>query len=409
MKQNQTIGIIGGGLAGLTLSALLGQAGHDVVCLDAQPLQAQMSVEFDGRTTAISYASRQVMEQAGVWDGLSRGAEAIKTIDILDGDSDTTLQFDCNDVHAEAFGWIVDNADLRRALIRRVQSLKNVRHITGVSVQDIILGDAQARIALQDSRTIDVALAIGADGRGSILRDKMEIGTYGRDYYQSAIVCLVAHEKPHHGMAVEHFRPEGPFALLPFTDLDNTHRSALVWSVHGRDAKKWATCDEEIFNAALQERSQGRYGKIGAAGPRSFWPLTMTKAYSYIGVRSVLVAEAAHGMHPIAGQGLNMSLRDLRALTDILSDADDVGAPETLTDFQTQRRLDNIGMTAATDSLTLLFSNDILPVTALRRLGLAGVSHWPAAKQFFMRQAMGLSTASDTHGKPRQYRRSHRV
>jgi len=411
MHSNRTIGIIGGGLAGLTLSILLGQAGFDVVCIDAQPLERQMSVEFDGRTTAISYASREILKDAGIWDALTGGTEAIKTIDILDGDSDAVLKFDARDAGTEAFGWIVDNADLRRTLIRRVQSVKNVQHLTGVQVDDVILNDDAAHIILKDGKKFSVGLAIGADGRRSILREKMGIGTYGRDYRQSAIVCLVAHEKPHHGMAVEHFRSEGPFALLPFTDLNGMHRSALVWSVHGRTAGKWTACSDDVFNAALTERSGGRYGWMRVAGPRSFWPLSMTKAYGYTGPRSVLVAEAAHGMHPIAGQGLNMSLRDLKSLSQILKTAGDIGAKQTLEQFQAARRMDNVAMTFATDGLTLLFSNDILPVTALRRIGLAAVAHLKPAKQFFMRQAMGLgfSTASGSGDRPRPYGRSDRV
>lgn len=399
---NNSIGIIGGGLAGLTLAALLGQAGFDVACIDAEPLARQLEGGFDGRTTAISFGSRQVLERAGVWQSLSNASQAIKTIDILDGDSRATLNFNAREVDAEAFGWIVDNADLRRALVRRVQAIKNVRHLTGVAVHDVTFTDKSARIVLAGGETLDVALVIGADGRKSILRDILGIGTWGRDYKQSAVVCLVAHDKPHHGMAVEHFRADGPFALLPFTDLpDGTHRSALVWSVPKGDAKKWTGCDDDIFNMALQERSQGRYGKIRVAGRRAAYPLTLAKSYSYIGPRSLLVAEAAHGIHPIAGQGLNMSLRDLAALTDILSENrhGDIGAADVLKTYQRRRRLDNIAMAFATDGLTVLFSNDFLPVSLLRRAGLRAVARLPFVKRFFMHQAMGLAAFSQTRQK----------
>lgn len=389
------IGIIGGGLAGLTQAALLGAAGFDVVCIDAEPLNRQMSLEFDGRTTAISFGSRMVLERAGVWSGLTRAAEAIKTIDILDGDSASVMTFDAHDVDAEAFGWIVDNADLRRALIKRVQSFKNVRHLTGIAVSDVRLDDDGAIIMLDNGQRLQCHLVIGADGRKSLLRDIMGIGSWGRDYKQTAIVCLVAHEMPHHGLAVEHFRPEGPFALLPFTDLpDGTHRSALVWTVHGRDAKRWVSCNEDVFNAALEARAGNRYGRMIVAGRREAWPLTLVKSYTYTGTRSVLVAEAAHGMHPIAGQGLNMSLRDLDALTDILvaarAEGRDIGDGDVLKTYQRQRRMDNMAMCAATDTLTLLFSNNMTGITALRRMGLSMVKRLPFAKKFFMHQAMGL-------------------
>jgi len=403
----QTIGIIGGGLAGLTLAALLGSEGFDVTCIDATKLADQVSGGYDQRTTAISFGSRQVMERAGVWPSLAAQSSPIKTIDILDGDSKAVLNFDAREVDAEAFGWIVDNADLRRALVKRVQGLKNVRHLTGTAVNTVSFDDDHAAVVLSDGKTLKFSLVIGADGRKSVLRDVMNIGTFGRDYKQSAVVCLVAHEKPHKGMAVEHFRPEGPFALLPFTDLKGTHRSALVWTVDGKDAKRWVSCDEDIFNAALNERSQERYGTMRVAGKREAWPLTLAKSYSYIAPRAVLVAEAAHGIHPIAGQGLNMSLRDLAALADILKGADDIGAMETLQSFQRRRRMDNLSMAFATDGLTMLFSNDLASVKALRRAGLRIVSKLPFAKKFFMNQAMGLSafsTAAGSGDKPRRYR-----
>lgn len=407
MGMNHSIGIIGGGLAGLTLAALLGQQGHDVVCIDAETLSASAAAGFDVRTTAISYGSRQVMERAGVWQSLSTNREAIRTIDILDGDDTHTLTFDAREIDAEAFGWIVDNADLRRALVKRVQSLKNVTHLTGVKVQDVTFTDDYATIVMAGGKKINVQLAVGADGRRSVLRDVMRIGTWGRDYRQTAVVCLVAHEKPHHGMAVEHFRPEGPFALLPFTDLpDGTHRSALVWSVHDGDAKQWVDCDEDVFNAALQLRSQDRYGAIRVAGRRAAYPLSLAKSYIYTAPRAVLVAEAAHGMHPIAGQGLNMSLRDIAALADLLKDAPDAGDEKLLTTFQARRRADNLAMALATDQLTLLFSNDFLPVSALRRIGLRAVARLPFAKKFFMEQAMGIaafSKASDNGDTPRRF------
>lgn len=392
---SEPICIIGGGLAGLTQAALLGDAGFDVLCIDAEPLERQMSLEFDGRTTAISYGSRMVLEKAKVWGGLVRAAEPIKTIDILDGDSSAVMTFDAREVEAEAFGWIVDNADLRRALIKRVQSFKNVRHLTGKAVKDVALTPNAAFVTLEDGKRFECALVVGADGRKSLVREAMRIGTWGRDYKQTAIVCLVAHEKPHQGLAVEHFRKEGPFALLPFTDLpDGTHRSALVWTVHGRDAKRWITCEDDVFNAALEARAMGRYGRIWAAGRREAWPLTLVKSYTYTGMRAVLVAEAAHGMHPIAGQGLNMSLRDLDALSVLLrqarDDGRDIGDDAVLEAYQRERRMDNIAMCAATDVLTLLFSNNVAGITALRRAGLSVVKRLPFAKRFFMHQAMGL-------------------
>jgi 2-octaprenyl-6-methoxyphenol hydroxylase len=392
---DQKICIIGGGLGGLSMAALLGQSGFDVICIDAEPLTKQLSKDFDGRTTAVSYGSRAVLERAGVWAGLSKASTPIHTIDILDGDSASTMTFDATEINAEAFGWIVENSDLRHALIKRVQHLKTVTHMTGVAVRDLQFHEDFVQVILNDGQSIKVALVIGADGRKSLVRDMMRVGTWGRMYHQTAIVCLVTHEKPHNNLAVEHFRREGPFALLPYTNAqDGKYRSALVWSVHGGDAQKWIDCDTVVFNAALQERAGDRFGKIEVAGRREAWPLNLVKSYSYVKPRAVLVAEAAHGMHPIAGQGLNMTLRDIDALGDILTiaktEARDIGHIDVLKAYQRARRMDNLAMCMATDGLTLLFSNDFLPVTMLRRAGLSAVKRLPFAKRFFMHQAMGL-------------------
>lgn len=390
------VAIIGGGLAGLTCASLLGQQGLHVACIDAEPLARQQATDFDGRTTAISFGSRAVLEQAGVWPALKREAEAIKRIDILDGADTHTLTFHAFEVEADAFGWIVDNTDLRHALLHRVAALPHITHITGHSA---ILGactDTARTIELDDGRTFSARLIIGADGRTSQTRASTGIGTWGRDYKKSAVVCLITHSLPHNGCAIEHFRPEGPLAVLPYTKTSTgQHRSAVVWTMDTHEATRWKEADAHMFALALRARLGPRYGDIAVAGPRSAWPLTLRKAYSYVGPRMVLMAEAAHGIHPIAGQGLNMSLRDAAALHSIIvaacKEGHDIGAPEICRDYQTQRRADNLSMALATDSLDSLFSNDFIPLAGIRRLGLRAVARLSPAKQFFMRQAMGLS------------------
>lgn len=388
--------VIGGGLAGLTMTALLASHDVDVVCIDREAPPDTLHAHFDGRTTAISWGSRQVLEAAGVWPALADQACPIEQIHILDGDSPLLLSFDSAEVGGRIFGWINENLALRQALYQRVSALKTAQHLAPVVVSDFSLHDDFVRVHLSDGREIDGRLVIGADGRQSFTREWMGIGARAWSYHQRAIVCTVEHEFPHHHVAVEHFRPSGPFATLPMNDSPaGVPRSSVVWTEHGvmRDsALHW---DQQSFDAALTARFPASYGRVRQVAQRYAYPLTLVHAHSYIGPRMALIAEAAHGIHPIAGQGLNMGLRDIAEIADLIVRAreagDDVGSESLLTTYQQKRRLDNIGMAGATDGLTRLFSNDIMPVRLARRLGLRAVSHLPIAKQFFMNQAMGAA------------------
>lgn len=390
MQKNYDIAVVGGGLAGLTLSTLLGQQGWQVVCIDRETVQTQSDQGYDIRTTAISWGSRNLLSHGGIWDDMVKNAEAIKHIVIKDEDSPITLDFECETIDAEAFGWIVDNRDLRATLMRKIDGLETVTHITGQAVQSFEKNTDTVSLNLKNSDILQARLVVGADGRNSLTREIMEIGTWGRDYKQSAIVCLMEHSKPHEGRALEHFVTQGPFAVLPFTDTkNNKHRSAVVWTVEDKDAEKWMNCDDHIFNAALQARCGDLYGDVTLTGGRAAWPLNLKKAYRYTDHRMVLVAEAAHGIHPIAGQGLNMSLRDIAALIDVLKNASDPGDKKLLTCYQKMRMKDNVSMALATDGLNTLFGFDMAPIRAARRLGLHGVAKLPFARKFFMKQAMG--------------------
>lgn len=390
------IAIVGGGLSGLPLALLLAQAGLSVACIDAEPLQKQLAATFDERTTAISYGSRNVLRAAGIWNDVKKlGTQPISRIEIRDGGWRGALHFDAAEVNADAFGWIVNNSDLRRTMATRVAANANITHLTGAKVTSCTVQAGRAVLQLDDGTVLAAALVIGADGRKSTVREAAGIGSWSRDYKHEAIVCLLTHEKPHDGLALEHFMPQGPFAMLPFwDDAQGNHRSALVWSVTQGDGKKWVECDAAVFEAAVNARAgTTAYGHIRLAGPRNFWPLSLVRAYELTAPRIALIAEAAHGIHPIAGQGLNLSLRDVAALAEVLEDAkkqkQDIGSDAVLAKYVKMRAGDNSAMTAATDSLTLLFSNDLLPVALARRAGLALVAKLPPVKRFFMRQAMG--------------------
>ncbi len=390
--------VVGGGLAGMTLTALLATHGISVICLDRDDPKVALSQNYDARTTAISYGSQRVMRAAGVWDETILKPCAIRDIHILDGGSPVLLEFLSDDIGGTDFGWIVDNRDLRQSLFNRLHALANISHIAPATIKSFFVEKTHAGVHLADGRTVTAALVIGADGKRSATRDWMNIPVRSWSYDQQAIVCIVYHEHPHNHVAIEHFLEEGPFALLPMQDDSNGHhRSALVWSEHlsSRSKLDWT---DDTFIAALKTRLPSTYGDILRVGKRTAYPLTFTHAYSYIGPRMALVADAAHAIHPIAGQGLNLGLRDIAALAELIVQAKDkghdVGADTLLEVYQQQRRFDNSLMAAATDGLNRLFSKKSKLLGLARKAGLGLIQKSPTARQFFMRQAMAAPDAA---------------
>ena len=397
--ESRDVIIIGGGLSGGTMAALLGSEGFHVTCIDRDEPVTQSSETFDGRTTAISWGSQKILARAGIWDSLKKYACPIRTIDILDGGSPVLLRFGSAEVGNRSFGWIIENRLIRKALFDRMQALDNVDHLAPAQIETLENSGEKMQVTLRDGRVVSAALVIGADGRNSFTRDWAGIGTRSWDYNQRAIVCVVEHENPHDHVAVEHFRDQGPFATLPMVDgPKGEHRSSVVWTEHGPDHASALHYPQDVFDAALTARFPDQYGRVHQAGQRFSYPLGLQHAHRYTAPRLALVAEAAHGIHPIAGQGLNMGFRDLTALCDLLVAAraadNDLGDDQVLARYEQRRRFDNMAMAGATDSLNRLFSNTLPVLPVLRKAGLKMVARIPAAKQFFMRQAMGAGHGS---------------
>lgn len=407
-KENRMtdVAIIGGGISGLTLGVLLARGGLRVACLDRDDPAMRANPAFDGRTMAISAGSRRVLESAGLWDLLKDQACPIREIAIYDGGGPRRLTFHSDEVGGQTFGWIVDIRDLRAGLFdlaARTPGLIHLAPATVLRIDPSFSAQDNVTITLEEKGTeeapaqIQARLVVGADGRGSFTRRDAGIGTRGWSYGQKALVCSVAHENPHENIAVEDFRPEGPFAILPMCDdADGTHRSSIVWTEHGNGPSAMAF-DEKTFDVALAARFPARYGAVRRIGQRFSYPLSLLHAKTYIAPRRVLVADAAHGIHPIAGQGLNIGLRDVAALAGLVvqahRDGRDVGGDDVLKVYERARRFDNMAMAGATDLLNHLFSNDIAPVRLARRIGLAAVARLPFAKRFFMAQAMGAGVS----------------
>ncbi len=377
-------------MTGLCLAAGFARAGVNVALVERARLADLSTDAFDGRGTAISAGSRRILEGVGLWSDIKDEAEPIREIRVADGVSPLCLHYDHADLDEGYLGWIVENAVIRRAFARAVVE-SGAEVIDGTGVTDATFDGVAARLALDNGETLSASLVIAADGRESPLRDMAGITVVRWRYPQDGIVCSVTHELNHRGIAHEHFLPAGPFAILPMTG----NRSSIVWTERSDLAPEMMALDDAAFAAELRQRFGDFLGDVVLAPPRWRYPLSVVHARAYVAPRLALAGDAAHAIHPIAGQGFNIGLRDVAALSEITVDTLrlglDPGAPVTLARYERWRRPDNMLMLAVTDSLNRLFSNDIAPLRYARDLGLATVDRAGPLKQFFMRQAMGLT------------------
>ena len=389
--------IAGGGLVGNAIAIALAQAGICVTVIDPLPRAQQMATSFDGRTSAISSGSVRVLTHLGVWNHIAPDAQPIHDIRVCDQDKPGFVHYSDQDV-GEPFGYIIENHVIRRGLYRGLEAQPNITVIED-KVVSYTTTATSATALLESGKTITAPLLIAADGRFSKLRDVAKIPHRVISYDQTAIVCVIEHEKPHDGLALEKFYPAGPFALLPLVpNRDGVYRSGVVWTEHDRDAPKYVALPDAQFNAELQRRvgegSDNYWGKVTAVGKRFAYPLKLMQADTFIAHRFVLVGDAAHGVHPIAGQGVNLGYRDVAVLAELLIDQRklglDLGAESVLKHYQRWRRFDSMTMIAGTDILNRLFSNHVPGLSLVRRAGMVAVNHMPPLKKYFMRHAMGL-------------------
>lgn len=389
-KLDTDILVVGGGLAGGTLACILAAHNVDTVVIDREAPSTVLDPEYDGRASAIALGSQRVLDGAGLWDDLTDDSAPIQDIRVADGDSLMFLHYDHQDLDGEPFGFMVENRRHRAALAKRFKELKNLNVRAPDRLVSLERTSDGVVATLEGGDTVLARLVIGADGRGSEIRQRAGIALTSWSYKQHGIVCTVEHDKPHDNVAHEHFLPAGPFAILPLMG----NQSCIVWTEKSHLTPAMMALDEDAFNAELSERFGDFLGDVRVIGKRWSYPLSLQFANRTTDERLVLIADAAHGMHPIAGQGLNMGLRDVAALAEVLIDARrlglDVGAATTLEHYERWRRFDNTLMLAMTDVLNRLFSNDIAPVRLARDLGLGIVNKIPPLKRLFMRHAMGL-------------------
>jgi 2-octaprenyl-6-methoxyphenol hydroxylase len=429
------VAIVGGGMVGMSLAAALGGCGLETALLDAQEEQAVVDPRYDGRSSAIAFGGRQALASVGAWPAMATAAQPIWHIRVSDGDgtgrvSRLFLDYDAGELGpagssrrawpphpAEApdseadedgfrsasldlagidpLGYIVENRCIREALLGRLAVLPTLRHVRPARVSRFEAGKGLATLHLADGRRVEASLVVAADGSESMLRQQAGIGTTRWSYPQTGIVCTTEHTLPHEGVAHEHFLPSGPFAMLPMAadPATGAHRSSVVWTEREALAPAMLRLDDGRFSHEMQRRFGDSLGALRLAGGRWAHTLRLVHAERYVERRLALIGDAAHVIHPIAGQGFNLGLKDVAALAEVVVDTMrlglDIGGAAVLERYERWRRLDTVMLIAATDGLNRLFSNDLPPVRLLRDVGLAAVNRLPALKRLLMRDAMG--------------------
>jgi 2-octaprenyl-6-methoxyphenol hydroxylase len=392
MTERFDLAVIGGGMSGLALTAAVAGAGLRAVLIERHDLDATTLPPFDGRVTAIAQGSRRLLEAIGAWPAIAPHAQAILDIEVGERTSPLTVHYDHREVGDEPLGHIVENRHIRSALIARVRALEGPGLEVLAPAPPVVAERyaAAAVLRLADGRELRADLVAAAEGRSSPSRVAAGIGVMRWDYAQKAIVATIAHARPHGGRAVERFFPDGPLAMLPMTG----KRCSIVWALAEPVASELIALDDAAFTCELAERFDRRLGAISLAGPRWHYPLSMVQARRYTAPRLALVGDAARAIHPIAGQGWNLALRDVAALAELVVDARrlglDPGTAGVLDQYERWRRFDSLALIAITDGLNRLFANDLLPLRLARELGLGAVERIPPLKRFFMRHAMGL-------------------
>jgi 2-octaprenyl-6-methoxyphenol hydroxylase len=393
--------IAGAGMAGATLALALHQAGLKPLLIDPVVFDAQLAPTFDGRASAIAFAAYRQWRALGVAADLDPHAQRIEQILVTDGRSPGAavgeagpfwLRFDAAEIadraDGEPLGYLLENRRIRAGLAAAVQAA-GIAVLAPARVAGAAFGPRAATVTLADGRTLSAPLVVGAEGRGSPIREAAGIGTIGWTYRQTGVVATVRLARPHGGVAHEYFLPEGPFAILPLTD----NRASLVWTESDRRAAALKAARPEVFHAHLQRRFGDHLGEAVVEGPIFTYPLSLQLAERLTGPRMALLGDAAHGVHPIAGQGLNLGLKGGAALAEVIVEAarlgEDFGSEAVLERYAAWRRFDTVTLSAGMDAFVRLFSNDNPLVRLARGAGMAAVNRIGPARRFFMHQAGG--------------------
>ena len=393
----QDVIIVGGGLNGPALALALAQGGLRVAVVDARPAMARAEVGFDGRAYALAIASRRLLGAVAVWDLVAGKAQPILKIVASDGHAGQGaagffLTFDHAEIEEGPMGFMLEDRFLYAGLLAAMQGTPGITLLPGESVVAQEVTGSGVAVTLASGAVLRASVLVGCDGRGSGVAARAGIRRTGWGYGQTALVTAVSHARDHQGVAQQFFMPSGPLAVLP---LVGGHLSSIVWSETEAHAAEIQALGDADYLAALRPRFGDFLGEIALAGERFTYPLSLSLAERFVAGRVALVGDAAHGVHPLAGQGLNLGLRDVGALAEVLILArrrgEDIGAADVLERYQAWRRFDVTALALGMDGVNRLFSNDNPVLRGVRDLGLGLVNAWPGLRRGFIRQAAGLT------------------
>ncbi|MFA5898961.1 MAG: FAD-dependent monooxygenase [Hyphomicrobium sp.] len=388
--------IAGASFAGLALACALGDALGPEVRIAVIDRVASPAERPDARAFALSAASRHLLEAIGVWAAVAAEAQQVDGIDLTDSSLDAgvrpiLLSYDNVTEAGEPATHIVPASALWRALRAKALAHRSIEMVAPAEAVGFKAEEGAARVDLADGRHVLASLVIAADGRRSALREAAGIKVIGWSYPQTGIVTTVQHERPHGSHATQHFLPAGPFAILPLTG----NRACITWTENAREAKRIMALDDAGFLGEIEKRFGGKLGAVTLAGPRQSWPLEMHLARRYVAPRFALVGDAAHGVHPLAGQGLNLGFRDVAALSEVVVEGMrlgfDAGDAQALSRYERWRRFDSAISTATFDAINRVFASDVSLLRSVREAGLGIVERTPVLKRFFVAEAAGLT------------------
>jgi 2-octaprenyl-6-methoxyphenol hydroxylase len=390
------VAISGASFAGLALACALSDALGPEAKVALIDRVANVAQRPDARAFALSAASKHLLEAIGVWGAIAEHAQPVTGIDITDSSLDAgvrpvLLAYDNTTGAGEPATYIVPVGPLTAALRAKAETYPSITMLAPAEATGLTVDEGSAHVALAGGAQIAASLVVAADGRRSPLRDAAGIKVIGWSYAQTGIVTTVRHDRPHGGRAVQHFLPAGPFAILPLTG----NRACITWTEEAREAARILALDDAGFLAEVEKRFGGKLGAIALDGPRQSWPLELHLARRYVGPRFALLGDAAHGVHPLAGQGLNLAFRDVAALVEVIIDSMragfDAGDAQALARYERWRRFDSAVSAATFDGINRLFASDATLLRSVREVGLGVVDRIPALKRFFVGEAAGLA------------------
>ncbi|MBD3670212.1 MAG: UbiH/UbiF/VisC/COQ6 family ubiquinone biosynthesis hydroxylase [Gammaproteobacteria bacterium] len=384
--------IVGGGMVGAALACALGDSALKVAVVEGrEPDLGWPREDYDIRVSAITRASQHLFENLGVWEGMcQRRVSAYTDMHVWDATGRGEIHFDSADIGEPDLGHIIENSVIQSVLLTRLAELENIDLLCPLSIESMEFDGRAYTLVAGDGRQLQARLLVGADGARSRVREQAGIAAKGWSYEQSAVVCTVTTAQSHRNTAWQRFMPSGPLAFLPLTE----NRSSIVWSTTPQQAEALLALDETAFCRALGEAFEFRLGEVTSTGPRGAFPLGLSHAEHYVQNGLALVGDAAHTIHPLAGQGVNLGLADAAALAEVLLEAHaarkDIGSLAVLRRYERWRRSENLAMMATMDGFKRLFSNNSAPLRWLRNLGLGLTNSLGPVKNSLMRQAMGL-------------------